>query len=115
MKCPNCGGDSLGNVCDWCGSELKREPEPKPPVTVVNNYYGATPQATQAAPKKKNTWLWVLGWICIFPVPATILLWRNKTMKPWLKYGLIAFLWLLYFFIGLTGNPEAPTAGISLR
>ena len=29
-------------------------------------------------PKKRKTWLWVLGWICIFPVPLTILMLRKK-------------------------------------
>lgn len=68
----------------------------------------------------KKTWLWVLGWICIFPVPLTILMLRKKDMKPAVKYGIIAAAWLLFFIIGSTGGgtdapaPEAttPTAAI---
>ena len=68
----------------------------------------------------KKTWLWVLGWICIFPVPLTILMLRKKDMKPAVKYGIIAAAWLLFFIIGLSGGetetpaPEAttPTAAV---
>ena len=28
--------------------------------------------------KKRRTWLWVLGWIVCFPIPATILINRKK-------------------------------------
>ena len=55
----------------------------------------------------RKTWLWVLGWICIFPVPLTILLLRKKDMKPAVKYGIIAVAWLLFFVIGMSGNNEA--------
>lgn len=63
-----------------------------------NDYY-------EQKPKKKRTWLWVLGWICIFPLPLTILLLRKKEMKPGLKYGLIASAWIIYLIIGLFGRP----------
>lgn len=55
----------------------------------------------------RKTWLWILGWICIFPVPLTILLLRKKDMKPAVKYGIIAVAWLLFFVIGMSGNSEA--------
>ena len=59
--------------------------------------------------KKKNgkIWLWVLGWICIFPIPLTILMLRKNGMKPGAKYGVIAVAWLVYLIIGFspkTGN-----------
>lgn len=58
--------------------------------------------------EKKNsgrkTWLWVLGWICIFPVPLTILLLRKKEMKPVIKYGIIAIAWLIYIAIAVSGS-----------
>lgn len=47
--------------------------------------------------KKRRTWLWVLGWICIFPLPLTILLLCKKEMKPAIKYGIIAVAWVVYF------------------
>ncbi|MDO5150913.1 MAG: zinc ribbon domain-containing protein [Oscillospiraceae bacterium] len=60
--------------------------------------------AGQQEPKKNNLWLWVLGWIFIFPVPLTILMLRKKEMKSSLKYGIIAVAWIIYLIIGLTGN-----------
>lgn len=56
--------------------------------------------------KGTHTWVWVLGWICIFPLPLTILLLRKKDMKPAVKYGIIATAWIVYLIIGLSGNSE---------
>ena len=67
--------------------------------------YTWNPNATNKGSGKK-TWLWVLGWICIFPLPLTILLLRKKDMKPAVKYGIIAVAWLLFFVIGMSGNSE---------
>ena len=53
---------------------------------------------------KSRLWLWVLGWICIFPLPLTILLLRKKDMKPAVKYGIIAAAWILFILMGATGN-----------
>lgn len=64
---------------------------------------GATWYA-DSAKKKRKTWLWVLGWIFIFPVPLTIILLNKKDMKPALKYALIAIAWVIYLIIGFSGN-----------
>lgn len=61
---------------------------------------------SNAQPKKNNMWLWILGWICIFPIPLTILMLRNKNMKPTVKYGIIAVVWVVYLLIGLSGGKE---------
>lgn len=53
----------------------------------------------QAPPAKRRTWLWVLGWIFIPPLPLTILLIRKEDMKPIVKYAIIAAAWILYFAI----------------
>ena len=55
-------------------------------------------------PKKKNTWLWVLGWIFIFPVPATIIAYRSKTLSKTAKGLIIAGVWLAYISIGKYGG-----------
>lgn len=55
----------------------------------------------------KKTWLWVLGWICIFPVPLTILLLRKKDIKPIVKYGIIIIAWLLFLAIGVFGSRKS--------
>jgi len=67
--------------------------------------YTWDPNTTNTGPRSK-TWLWVLGWIFIFPVPLTILMLRNKEMKPAVKYGIIAGAWLLFLIIGLSGGGE---------
>ena len=67
--------------------------------------YTWNPNATTKSSGKK-TWLWVLGWICIFPLPLTILLLRKKEMKPVVKYGIIAVAWVLFLVIGMAGNSE---------
>lgn len=113
MKCPNCGAEAKGKFCEYCGSEMPKE---KTTISITNNYYVGTekPQNgksqstanSQVKGSKKHTWLWVLGWICIFPVPLTILMLRKKNMKPAVKYGIIAVAWLLFFAIGASGNTE---------
>ena len=54
--------------------------------------------------KKRRTWLWVLGWIFIFPLPLTIILLRKKNMKPAIKYPIIAVAWIIYLIIALASG-----------
>lgn len=63
----------------------------------------ANKQQTSSKKTKKRIWLWVLGWICIFPLPLTILLVRKKNMNSALKYGIIGISWTIYLIIGLSG------------
>ncbi len=77
-------------------------------------YTDTTPQQTQAQPTtKKKTWLWVLGWIFLFPLPLTILLLRKKEMNPKIKYGIIIAAWVIYLIIGLSGNTDDTTSDTS--
>lgn len=61
-------------------------------------------QAPQEPPKKRKTWLWVLGWICIFPVPLMIIMLNKEDMSKKARYGIIAAGWILYLLIGLGGG-----------
>ena len=61
-------------------------------------------QAPQEPPKRRKTWLWVLGWICIFPVPLTIIMLNKEDMSKKARYGIIAVGWILYLLIGLGGG-----------
>ena len=54
--------------------------------------------------KKRRTWLWVLGWIFIFPVPITILVLRKKDMNTVLQIFLILLAWLAFFAFAYMGN-----------
>ena len=62
--------------------------------------------------KKRKTWLWVLGWIFIFPLPVTLILLKKKEMKPILKYGIIALAWVLYLVIGFASNAANDTPAV---
>ena len=106
MKCPNCGAEAKGKFCEYCGSELTKEEKEATTKNITNNYYGSSTSHAHSkkTAKKRKTWLWVLGWICIFPVPLTILMLRIKDMKPAVKYGIIAAAWLLFFAIGSSGG-----------
>ncbi|MBR1508397.1 MAG: zinc ribbon domain-containing protein [Eubacterium sp.] len=67
-------------------------------------------QINQVQPKKRKTWLWVLGWIFCFPIPLSILIWRIKVLKPWFKVVLIALLWIIVLLIGrFRGNNDSTT------
>ncbi|WP_294483066.1 hypothetical protein [uncultured Ruminococcus sp.] len=55
-----------------------------------------TYSATYAPQAKKRTWLWVLGWIFIFPVPLTILMLRNRVMPAGVRYTIITIAWIIY-------------------
>lgn len=68
-------------------------------------------------PKKKingKTILWILGWLCIFPVPLTILLLRSDKIKSNVaKYVVIAMVWIAYLIIGIGGNSNKKAEPIS--
>ena len=108
-KCPACGGEfpvdpsQECTVCRYCQ-------QPVITANAIQNYQmnhmndraGFTappPGPPQEPPKKRRTWLWVLGWIFCFPIPLTILMLRNKTMNPKVKYGIIAAGWIVYLLI----------------
>ena len=154
MNCPNCGAQTQGAFCEYCGGELPKEQVnvgvcPKcgnSNISFKRERVGTTTQRTSrknvigtgrtgqysshttyrtvglcqncghtwspeagGGTSGRKTWLWVLGWIFIFPVPLTILLLRKKDMKPAVKYGIIAAAWALYLVIGLSGSSENTT------
>ena len=105
--CPKCGSSNIN-----FDREKQGEIRGKKGTVVVRSTVGFCKDCgytwhtagSSNQPKKKKTWLWVLGWICIFPLPLTILLLRKKDMKPAIKYGIIAVAWIIYLLIGLGGN-----------
>ena len=109
--CKKCGkqieDDAL--VCPYCGcvNRDKKKGKAEPEVTRSNG--GSEP------PKKRKTWLWILGWLFIFPLPLTILLLRNQKLNKIVKYIIIAVAWLFYLpialaFIGGGGSKSEKTA-----
>ncbi|EKZ0110448.1 hypothetical protein IGK80_002325 [Enterococcus sp. DIV0609] len=118
MKCENCGAEVHGTICEYCKSKISKEPHS---INITNNYYNTADKnsvstqenihekTTTKQNSKKKIWLWILGWLFIFPLPLTILLIRKKDMQPTVKYGLIAFIWIFVFAIGFLGENNNKT------
>ncbi len=103
--CPKCGSTNIKFSRENHGEVNGKSSKKIVHKTVgVCSDCGFTWYPTANEPKKRKTWLWVLGWIFIFPVPLTILMLRKKDMKPALKYGVIAAAWIIYLLIGFGGN-----------
>ena len=130
MVCPNCGAslqvdeDQKNLTCNYCGNSLYVDDEVKH-VQYDNaeetgyqfekgwqraqaEAFGVNQQTARMnpgqPPKKRKTWLWVLGWICIFPVPLTILMVRNQKLSKPVKIGIIAAAWIVYLLIAFSGG-----------
>ena len=104
--CPKCGSSNI-----TFEREKQGDYKGKRGTTVVRQTVGVckdcgyTWKADDSSVKKKSPiWLWVLGWIFIFPLPLTILLLRKKDMKPALKYGIIAAAWIVYLLFVFLGR-----------
>ena len=103
--CPKCGSTNIKFTRENHGEVSGKSSKTIVHKTVgICNDCGYTWYLEVEQPKKRKTWLWVLGWIFVFPVPLTILMLRKKDMKPILKYGIIAAAWIVYLIIGLGGN-----------
>lgn len=135
IKCPHCGAPIKVNpaesqaVCEYCGMTAFVETETKKaePVDYEQEGYRfekgrLRAQAEQAEKpvvrqvqyeyvpvkqKKRHTFWWVMGWIFIFPIPATILIVRSKKMHWILKTVLILLVWGIYIAIGMSGSKNA--------
>ena len=130
MICPNCGAslqvdaDQKNPTCSYCGNGLYVDDEVKhvqydnaeeTGYQFEKGRQRAQAEATRVQqqtfnmnfgkpPKKRKTWLWVLGWIFIFPVPLTILMLRNQKLSKPVKIGIIVAAWIVYLIIGLAGG-----------
>ena len=130
MVCPNCGAslqvdaDQKNLTCSCCGNGLSVDDEVKhvqydnaeeTGYQFEKGRQRAQAEATRVQqqtfnmnfgkpPKKRKTWLWVLGWIFIFPVPLTILMLRNQKLSKPVKIGIIVAAWIVYLIIGLVGG-----------
>ncbi len=115
-ECPKCGSTNIS-----FGREKQGEIKGKRGTTIVRSTVGVckdcgyTWQTDNGGTtvNKRKTWLWVLGWIFIFPLPLTILLLRKKEMNPIIKYGIIALAWLILIVIGVSGNSNESDDGSS--
>ena len=130
MVCPNCGAslqvdaDQKNLTCNYCGNSLYVDDEvkhvqydnaeetgyqfEKGRQRAQTETFGVNQQTARMnpgqPPKKRKTWLWVLSWICIFPVPLTILMVRNQKLSKPVKIGIIAAAWIVYLLIAFFGG-----------
>lgn len=133
MDCPRCGAPILvpnrakSVVCEYCNSTIavetdserldlsnaeeagynfekgrqRAQAEQQPIVQQVQYEY------VPVQKKKRHTFWWVMGWIFIFPIPATILIVRSKKMHWIVKALLILLVWGIYIAIGMSGGTSA--------
>lgn len=133
--CPHCGAplqvDSKAQqaVCEYCGMATLIESSNQQTAKIDSEREGylfekgrLRAQSEQAQKpivqqvqyeyvpvqkKKRHTFWWVMGWVFIFPLPATILIVRNRKMHWIVKTVLVLLIWGLYFAIGLSGSASA--------
>jgi len=128
MVCPHCGAslqvdaDQKNVTCKYCGNSLFIDDE----VTHIQydnaeeagyqfekgrlraraeaaGLYQQTAETAEEQPvKKRRIWLWILGWICIFPVPLTILMVRSRKAPLLLKITVITVAWFVYLTIAFS-------------
>lgn len=99
-KCPRCGTEYYSAACPDCGYI----PTYQPAFTSAVYYQPDTeyiPEENQQPQPRRKIWLWVLGWIFIFPVPLTILIARNQRLDKKTKVGIIVAIWAFIFFLGI--------------
>lgn len=128
--CPNCGREYYSNTCPTCGyvrgggdngttradnSGAKNERATKKSGRSTAKAERSTPRddvtPSIKPAKKRKTWLWVLGWIFIFPLPLTILLVKNKKMNKAVKIIILIVAWLFYLFWVLVFGTPSPSSG----
>lgn len=103
MKCPNCGSELRKGLsfCPKCGNVVSQ-----------NKQEVAPDQNSQSVQPKKKTSVWkiILG-ILFFPIAFTIIIAKNKKMKPIMKIVLIVILWIFVLVVGASNSDETPPSG----
>lgn len=118
MECPNCGAQSNGKFCEYCGSEMPRiAPETinndNSNTTIINNYYQSSSFPIRQSENKqsydarlkpqipfwKKNWFVIL--ICIImPYIGVFILWAAKKPSNVIARTLITIV-LVFFSIGI--------------
>lgn len=133
-NCPNCGAalefdeNDSQTVCEYCDSVIILDNENKSKEyedagysfemgrqkarEELNGRYIPQQNTYQnEEPKKRKTWLWVLGWMFMFPIPLSIIVGRSKKIPTWLKAVIIIAVWAVYFFwLATAENEDAQSA-----
>ena len=91
-KCPRCGKEFYSNACPDCG------------YTPNQVFHETVSNTSVSTVKTRKTWLWVLGWIFIFPIPLTIIMLRKNNLNKWIRIAIIILAWAFYLLIGFSGK-----------
>lgn len=132
LTCPQCGAqlqvdaDKKTVYCQYCGAKLliddevqhvqydnaeqagyqfekgRQRAQNEARNNITSNQYRPKNPNVQT-PKKSKIWLWILGWLVMFPVPLTILMLRNNKLNKKARIAIIAVAWILYLIICLPG------------
>ena len=113
--CPKCGSSNVS-----FSREKQGEFKGKNSSFVVRNTIGLckdcgytwTVTGKDSENPKRKTWLWVLGWIFIFPVPLMLIL-RKKEMNNALKWVIIVLAWIAYIGLVIAGGSSSKTQNSS--
>lgn len=106
-QCPRCGTRYYSAACPQCGwvpgndSREERRAERR-----EERAEQRAASAAEQPAKKRNTLLWVLGWILLFPLPLTILMLKNRKLPLIVRLAIIAAGWLVYIGIGNSGTKK---------
>lgn len=110
LYCTNCGVKigQTSKICPRCGKEYYSPVCPDCGFGAVNSYTqnSVYVPVTEVRPKKRKTWLWVLGWIFIFPLPLTLILRKNTKIDKRIRCLLIAAAWLLFLVLVFCADSE---------
>ncbi len=111
--CPKCGSSNVSFKREKQG-EIKGKNAKK----IINRTVGVcgdcghtwyTDGLNLKSGNSSNTTLWwILGWICFFPIPVMILIWRKKnTWDIKVKLLVTIVFWLFIFIIGSAGTKNS--------
>ena len=135
LKCPNCNStmqtdDSAKEVyCSYCGTKFAIDDEVKhiqydnaeqagyefekgrQRAIEEQQARNSVPDYVQyQPPKKRKTWLWVLGWLFFFPIPLTVIIVRSQSLSKKAKIIILSILWAVILLLGIFGETEQTTA-----
>ena len=113
LKCPNCAAtmkydEASGQCsCDSCGATFlveKDDPVTQPSAgDQAQTISDAQLKAGEAVAAKMPTFIWVLGWIIMYPIPASILINRSKYLSYPAKVTLVILVWVSYLIMLVIG------------
>lgn len=89
--CKYCGTEYFSAACPTCGFIPNNQNRYSNPPTNNVVYY------REPAKNKSKMWLWVLGWLFMFPIPLSILIYRSKNLSKNVRIAIIVGVWAFFY------------------